>query len=91
MSDQEQFEAEQELECLLHAFTNYASAKQAQQKAHDEFTGYSPGYFLSSYNDAVKDASAEFGNYLGKVIDRRVKAAIEKEKTSDNSDQMPHP
>jgi hypothetical protein len=79
MSDQ--FEAEQELECLLQAFTNYASAKQAQQKAHDEFTGCSPGYFLSSYNDAVKDASAEFGNYLGKVIDRRVEETLRRLRT----------
>jgi hypothetical protein len=76
MSEQIDYEAESELECLLQALNTFSSAKQQQQEAYDSYQGVSPGYHLSSFNDAVSDAAADFGNYLGKVIDRRVERKI---------------
>jgi isocitrate lyase len=70
------YEAEQELECLVESLGRYSEAKQRQKQAYDEYQGYSPGWALSSYNDSVKDAAVDFGNYLGKVIDRRVERKI---------------
>ena len=70
------YEAEQELECLIESLGTYSEAKQQQKKAYDEYQGCSPGWALSSYNDSVKDAAVNFGNYLGKVIDRRVERKI---------------
>jgi len=70
------YEAETELECLIQSLGQVVEAKQEQKEAYDNYTGYSPGWALSRENDAVKDAVAEFGNYLGKVIDRRVEAKI---------------
>lgn len=76
MDDPIDYVAEQELECLVESLGTYSEAKQRQKQAYDEYQGYSPGWALSSYNDAVKDAAADFGNYLGKVIDRRVERKI---------------
>jgi len=70
------YEAESELECLVQSLEKVISCKQSQQKAYDQYDGYSPGWALSHINDEVKDSVCEFGNYLGKVIDRRVKMAI---------------
>ena len=76
MSDQINYEAEEELECLIESLNMYSEAKQRQKQAYNDNQGYSPGWALSSFNDAVKDAAANFGNYLGKVIDRRVERKI---------------
>jgi hypothetical protein len=76
MSDNIDYEAERELECLVESLGAYSEAKQQQKKAYDGYQGCSPGWALSHYNDAVKDAAADFGNYLGKVIDRRVERKI---------------
>jgi hypothetical protein len=72
------YEAEQELNCLIQALEEVIDKKADQKKAYEEYEGYSPGYALANYNDAVADAVAEFGNYLGKVIDRRVKHIVSK-------------
>lgn len=72
------YEAESELECLIQAVQNILEAKKRRAEAYEEYQGCSPEYHLASYNDAVSDACAEFGNYLGKVIDRRVQAILNK-------------
>lgn len=70
------YEAESELSCLVQALENVINAKAQQRKAYDECESASPGWALSSYNDAVSDAEADFGNKLGMVIDRRIDAKI---------------
>lgn len=70
------WEAEQELKCLMQALENYSEVKSELKQAQKNYTGYSPGYHLISEIDAVSDAAVEFGNYLGKVIDRRVEAKL---------------
>jgi hypothetical protein len=62
---------ESELSCLIQAFTNLVEAKKQRDKCYEECQ-CSPGYHCSRENDAVRDAEAELGNYLGKVIDKRV-------------------
>lgn len=76
MNEQIDYEAENEFECLLQALNNFSCAKQRQQEAYNLYRGVSLRYHLSSFNNSVKDAAAEFGNYLGKVIDRRVERKI---------------
>lgn len=70
------YEAESELSCLVQALENVIDAKAQQGKAYNECESSSPGWALSSYDDAVSDAVADFGNKLGTVIDRRIDAKI---------------
>lgn len=72
------YEAEQELNCLIQSLEDVIEAKKKQKKEYEEFEGCSPGYWLSSTNDRVQDSISEFGNYLGKIIDRRVIALLNK-------------
>ncbi len=68
----ENWEAETELSHLLHAFSQWIDAKKDRDDCYTN-CDISPGYHCASYDNDVKDCEAEFGNKLGKVIDRRVK------------------
>lgn len=79
MSIDYEAEAESELECLVQSLEAVIDAKSSLKEASESYHGCSPGWALRSEIDAVKDAVCEFGNRLGKVIDRRVTAQIKKE------------
>ena len=71
------WEAEYELSCLVHAFSQWMDAKKERDKCYGECE-FSPGYHCSRYDNAVSDCEAEFGNRLGQVVDRRIKHILVK-------------
>ena len=85
MSEEYDWESEQELECLVQSLEDAIDARNELKSAQDSYQGYSPGYHLRREIDAVKDAACEFGNRLGKVIDRRVAAKLNKEACSTSA------
>lgn len=56
------------IECLLEALENYMEARHEHDKARDEYTGYSWGYYGRDYIEKKEKAAEVFQEKLEEIV-----------------------
>lgn len=65
-----------DIQCIVQAMEQYASAKREHDRAYEAYQGYSWGYHGAGYIDRMNEAAAEFGKHLDAYVELRVTVGI---------------